>query len=343
MHHVVAPGLPGAVGQAGFPYGAGAQGAGLRTQQQCGRVDRSAGQHETPGLDTQLPPLVLGQRRGHPPSGRAGHQPGDGGPGQQRDVARGQRGTQRAHVGVALGLDQAREAVAGGAAQARAVRAQIDAGGQRERLQTLGAQRLRERGDRGFVGHRGPRVLARAPGVGRIGPARAVHPVEAFGARVVRLQHAVRERPAARDALRVLHRTEVGLPEARQGGAEDLGVAADVVVHAGVEIAVGAGVVPGFGVAVAPGGEDRGSGPVLPLPGRKSPRSTTRTRAPVPRRAYARVAPPMPEPMTAMSQSTTGPVGRSRPRGRPSARCRAPSVSGWGVAVTVPPRGDLRG
>ncbi len=266
VHHVVAAYLSRPVRQARGPARPRTRGAGLRTQQQRRRVDRAAGQDEAVRADTQLTAFVLGQRLGDPPSGRAGDEPGDRGPGEQRDVAGGQRGPQRAHVGVALGLDQAGKAVAGAAAQAPAVLPEVHAGGQGERGQALVAQRRGERGDGGFVRYGRPGVVAGAPRVGRVGGARAVHPVEAFGARVVRFERAVRERPAGRDALGVLQRPEVGLAEARQGGAEDLGVPADVVVHARGEEPPGRGVVPGFGVAVARGGEDVGRRPVLPFP-----------------------------------------------------------------------------
>ncbi len=91
------------------------------------------------------------------------------------------------------------------------------------------------RRDRRFVRHRRVRVGRRMARLGRILPKRAAHLIERLGARVPRLEFVVIERPARRRAVGILDRAEVLRAIADQHRAVELGVAADIIVVAGIE------------------------------------------------------------------------------------------------------------
>src|SRR5215211_3596284 len=86
-----------------------------------------------------------------------------------------------------------------------------------------------------------------------------------LGLAVVGLEVGVADRPRRRDAAGVLEDAEVFRAEARQACPVDLGVAADVVMHARGERAPRAGVLPWLGVAIAPVAEHGRRRPVRVL------------------------------------------------------------------------------
>ena len=71
--------------------------------------------------------------------------------------------------------------------------------------------------------------------LGRVITARAMDQIELLGARIVKLQITVADGPGRRDTALVLDRPEVLVAQAWQRSAIDLGVAADIVVNAGVK------------------------------------------------------------------------------------------------------------
>jgi hypothetical protein len=91
-----------------------------------------------------------------------------------------------------------------------------------------------------------------------------VHLIEVLGLGVVRLQVLVRDRPGGRDAAVVSDLAEVLLAEADQRGAVELGVPADEVVRAGVEL-LAVAIVPGLLDVVAVLDLDGARVPVLLL------------------------------------------------------------------------------
>src|SRR5262249_40862320 len=121
------------------------------------------------------------------------------------------------------------------AAQAEPARLEIHTHRQEEWVQPLLAQPAGEIFDVGLVRDRWKWKWAGARRLGRVVAAYAVGHVEVLGAGLVWRQIFIADRPGRRDTALVLDRLEVGLPQARQRGAVDLGITADIVVHAGVE------------------------------------------------------------------------------------------------------------
>jgi hypothetical protein len=72
-------------------------------------------------------------------------------------------------------------------------------------------------------------------GLDRVEPGLAMRSHQCFGARVIRFEFGIGNRPGRGDAGLVLQFLEVLLAEANCGGAEKLGVAADIIVGAGTE------------------------------------------------------------------------------------------------------------
>ena len=190
------------------------------------------------------------------------------GVGEHRDVVVLQRRADAEHLRVGLGVHEAREAVAGGAAHAVAVRHvgldEPHAARRVERPQPGGLEVVGELLDARLVADRGIRVRRRGGRLGRVLAARAVDLVALLGERVVRLQLLVGDRPGGRDAVVVAQLAEVLLAQPVQGGAVELGRAADAVVHLRLERLVVA-VVPAVGRDVAVVDEDVVRLPVLRL------------------------------------------------------------------------------
>ena len=153
------------------------------------------------------------------------------------------------HLGVGLGVHQAREAVAGRAAHAVAVRhvrlVQHHAAGRVERMEPGGGEVVRELLDPRLVRDRRERVGSARRRLGRVLAARAVHLVELLGQRVVGLHLVVADRPRRRDAVVVLQLAEVLLAQAVERRAVELRRAADEVVHLRLERLCRVRVVPG--------------------------------------------------------------------------------------------------
>src|SRR5262245_18463732 len=87
----------------------------------------------------------------------------------------------------------------------------------------------------GFVPNGGAGIPVVRRRLGGVGPALAVHVILGFGLRVVGGQPLIADRPGRGDSAVVAYLTEVLLPEAKKGRAVNLGIAAHVVVDAGME------------------------------------------------------------------------------------------------------------
>ena len=160
--------------------------------------------------------------------------------GQQRDVRVLERRPHADHLRVRLRVHEAREAVAGRAAYARAV-------GHVRLVEQDAARRVERMVARPRRGRRraaGSAARARPPGtgtgalgrrLGRILAARAVHLVQLLGLRVVRLQLVVRDRPRRRDPVVMVQLAEVLLAESVERRAVELRRAADEVVDLRLE------------------------------------------------------------------------------------------------------------
>ena len=143
------------------------------------------------------------------------------------------------HLRVALRVNQTGEAVAGLAADAAAlVRVrfvQHDPERDMERTQPVRRQVVVQLLDARLVLHGREPVRRARPGLGRIDAALAVHLIQVFGLRVVRLELVVADRPRRRHAAVVTNLAEVLFAKPEQRRAVELGVAADVVVRVRVE------------------------------------------------------------------------------------------------------------
>ena len=240
--------------------------------------------------------LHLGDRG----AGRVGLEPQRARVGEQRDVGELQRRSDRDHLGVGLGVDQAGEPVAVHAANAgrerHVVLGQHDPAGGVKRpvagprqivVELLDARLVRDR----RVG------IGRARGrIDGILAARAVDLVEILGARVVGLEIGVGDRPGGRDAVLVPQLPEVALAQAVELGAVHLRGPPHVVVNAGLK-RLAVLVVPGVRRDVAALDEHVLRAPVLLLRGSHPPRSSSRMRLPVAASSSASVPPPAPVPM----------------------------------------------
>ena len=143
------------------------------------------------------------------------------------------------HLGVGLRVDEAREAVAGRAADARAVRhvrlVEQDPARGVERVVARGGEVVGELLDPRLVRDGRVRVRRARRALGRVLAAVAVHLVELLGLRVVRLELVVGDRPGGRDAVVVAELAEVLRPQPVERGAVELRRAADEVVDLRLE------------------------------------------------------------------------------------------------------------
>src|SRR6185312_579513 len=73
----------------------------------------------------------------------------------------------------------------------------------------------------------------------------SVHMEQAFGLRVIRLEHIVFQRPGGRESILMTDLVKVALAHPKESGAVNLGVSANIVVQAGLETAAVL-AVPGF-------------------------------------------------------------------------------------------------
>ena len=208
---------------------------------------------------------------------------------QQRHVGVLERRPDRDHLGVGLGVHEAREAVAVGAADALAVRhvglVEQDPAGRVERVQA-GLSRGRRRAA-------GSAARARPPGTGRArsraarsdprrarrGPGRAARPACSTAPSGRR-----RSATPARSRRGGAARRSPRLAQAVQRGPVELGRAADVVVHLRLERRA-VRVVPGVGRDVAAVDEHVLRQPVLRLP--RQPAAALEQQDPLARRGQA--------------------------------------------------------
>src|SRR5712691_12651451 len=105
-----------------------------------------------------------------------------------------------------------------------------------KRLQSQSRKILRELLQARLVAHRGMRIRAPRGRFGRILTTLAMHLVLMLGLHVIRLQVIVRDRPRRRYAAMMVDLAEVLLAQPEEGGAVELGVAANIIVGVGVKI-----------------------------------------------------------------------------------------------------------
>ena len=245
-----------------------------RVEQDLGAVGRPGGDnHDVAGVD--LPLAVPGDDDpGDAAPGVVGLQPGHLGPGEQGDVGPVEQRPDRDHVGVGLGVHQARVAVAPGAADAGAARpvglVQHDPARGVERVVAALGQPIVDLLDPRLVGDRGPGVGLAAMALGRVLTAVAVHLVQVLGLRVPRLEVVVGQRPGRGDPVDVLDLAKVGGAQPVQGRAVQLGGPAHEVVDLRLE-RLAVTVVPGVLGDVLPVDEHRARIPVVHLPGQEVP------------------------------------------------------------------------
>ena len=268
MAHVVPADLAGSIAQPGRMPG------GRRLQQHLGGVDRPGGQHHDVA-DVLLaggaaPDDDLGDRL----TARIGLQPPHLGVDEHGDVQPAEQRPDRDDVGVGLGVHQARKAIAFAAANAQAGRrvrfVENDAARYVKRVVPGPLQVVGDLLDQRLMRYRRPRIFLRPGTLGRILAMHAAYLVEPFGLGVPGLEFLVSERPGRRHAVHVCDLAEVGRAQAAQGGAVELGGAADVVVHARLERAPGP-VAPGILRDVAAGVEHLKWLPVTQFPGQEIP------------------------------------------------------------------------
>ena len=187
---------------------------------------------------------------------------------QQRDVRVLERRAHREHLGVGLGVHEAGEAVAGGAADTVAVRhvglVQHHPAGGVEGLVSGGGEVVGELLDPRLVRHRREGVGRAGGRLGRVLAAGAVHLVELLGLRVVRLHLVVADRPGGRDAVVMPKLAEVLRAQPVERRSVELRGAPDEVVDLRLE-GLARSVVPAVLRDVAVVDEHVRRGPVLRL------------------------------------------------------------------------------
>ena len=296
---VVAPDLVGAVGQAVRVL------VGGRGEQQLGRVGRAAGDDDDVGREGLARALAVDHDLGHAvPAGWCAA-PRRAALVSSVTFGCSSAGRTAEHLGVGLGVHEAREAVAGRAADARAVGhvglVEHHPAGRVEGLVPGGREVVGELLDARLVGDRGERVGRAGGRLGRVLAARAVHLVELLGLRVVGLHLVVADRPGGRDAVVVAQLAEVLRAQAVERRAVELGGAADEVVHLRLEGLGRLRVVPGVLGDVAVVDEHVAADQFCGSRGSQSPRSSSRMRLPDGARWWTSVPPPAPLPMTITS------------------------------------------
>ena len=209
-------------------------------------------------------------------------------------------GPDRDHLGVGLGVHQARVAITPGAADAGAARpvglVQQDPARRVERVPAALGQVVGDLLDPRLMRDRRPRVLLRPVALGRVLAVVAVHLVQLLGLRVPRLEVVVGQRPGRGEPVDVLDLAEVlraaagtaprrrtWWPRRRSSGPGAGTICRRASYQVSLEMYLPV--------------TNTGSGFQLSISrGRKSPRSSSRIRLPESARACARVPPPAPVP-----------------------------------------------
>jgi hypothetical protein len=215
-----------------------------------------------------------------------------------------ERWLHRDHLGVRLGADEARIAVAGvapdAAARVRAPLVEHDPERRVERPEPLGCEIFRQRLQPRLVAHRGVRERAARPRLRRILAALPVHLVQGLCLRVVRLEVLVADGPRRRETAMMPALAEVLAAQPEERRAEELRVAADRVVRVWVEV-LAVPVLPDVLRLVTTLQVHRLRAPVLLLAPHVLAALESRMRLPEGARRCARVPPPAPVPMTMTS------------------------------------------
>ena len=239
-----------------------------RAQQHRGGVDGAARQHHHVGRVSLEPAAALDLHRAHAAPGRVGLEPGHARAGQEGHVRVRERGLDADRLRVCLALHQAREAVACVAADAGVALGPlvVEQEAERERRRVNAGARRSPRRARARAPRGGSRDSGTGGSQGLRSARRPVRRARARGARplrsTARSPRTRRARPAT--ARLVAHLAEVAGPHAQGRRAPHLGVAADGVLHAGLE-GFAALVVPGLVRVVAAVELDRAHVPVLLL------------------------------------------------------------------------------
>src|SRR5262249_61106797 len=112
---------------------------------------------------------------------------------------------------------------------------QKDAEGRRNRLVTPGPQPVVTPLVAGLGRDRGMRIGPACRRFSRIHPVLAVDVIEPLGLAVIGLEIGILDRPGGRDPAMVPDLAEILLAQAKQRGTVEFGVAADVIMDAGME------------------------------------------------------------------------------------------------------------
>ena len=229
-----------------------------------------------------------------------GVEPGHLGVDEQRDVGPVEDRAHGDRLGVGLGVDQARVAVAPRAADARALGpvglVEQDAARGVERVVAAGGHLVGELLDAWLVRDGRPRVRLGPRPLGGVLAGVAVDLVQLLGLGVPRLEVVVGQRPRRGEAVDVADLAEVLRTQPVERGAVELGGAADVVVDLRLE-RLAVGVVPGVLGDVLAVDEHRLGTPVVHLPGQVVAPLQQQDLLPDAASVWASVPPPAPLPM----------------------------------------------
>src|SRR5262245_10933646 len=210
--------------------------AARRSQEQRGGVDGAAGDHDDTARVRLLRAVPLHVHRRDFAAAGTGLEARDIGARDQGDVRVLEGGIDADHLRVGLGVDEAREAVTGVAADALAppgiAVVAHDADGQRERLVPDPRQVVDELLDPRLVAERWEAIRCARRRLRRVGPPLAVHLVEMLGLRVIGLEILVGYGPGGGDAAVLPDHAEILPAQAQERRAVELGVAAHEVVGA---------------------------------------------------------------------------------------------------------------
>ncbi len=259
MAHVVAPDLIAAVGET---LGRGGIGGG---EEEGGGVYGAGGKDDDAGAQGAL----IGFHTFHTPAVAARQQAQDAMPGEQADVGVGQGGGDTADFGIALGVQQAGEAVTGGTTHARAMGGvflvAVEGEGEGKGVQPHIPQFLLQGCEEGLVGERGEGegTAGRFQG---IGTGLTVGEVPGLGLVIVGREIGVGDGPGGGEAVAMVTGKEIFFAPAQNGRPVELGVAPHMIAgNGGENLAVA--IVPLFRGMVAVFGKDGVWVPVAPFAG----------------------------------------------------------------------------